>query len=48
MGTVSSIQMISEFIVKGKEVPGGGRAFFDVLMTVGFCRYGMCFMAATS
>ena len=28
--------------------PGGGRALFDVSMTVGFCRSAMCFMAATS
>jgi len=30
--------MIRQFIVKGREVPGGGRAFFDMSMTVGFCR----------
>ena len=28
--------------------PGGGRAFFDKSITVGFCRYAFCFMAATS
>ena len=28
--------------------PGGGRAFFDVSMTVRFCRYVLRFMAATS
>ncbi len=38
--------MIRQFIVKGRDVPGGGRAFFDKSMTVGFCRYDMCFMAA--
>ncbi|WP_277934919.1 hypothetical protein [Parablautia intestinalis] len=32
----------------GKISPGQDHAFFDMSMTVGFCRYGMCFMAATS
>ena len=47
-GIVSSIQLIRQFIFMGRISPGGGRAFFDMSMTVGFCRYGMCFMAATS
>mgnify|MGYP007003691458 CR=1 FL=1 len=38
IGIVSSIQMIRQFIFKGGEVPDGGRAFFDMSMTVGFCR----------
>ena len=38
--------MIRQFIYTSVISPGGGRAFFDVSMTVGFCRYGMCFMAA--
>ena len=48
MGIESSIQMIRQFIFMGGIFPGGGRAFFNMSMTVGFCRYGMCFMAATS
>ena len=36
------------FIGQGVIFLGGGRVFFDVSMTVGFCRYGVCFMAATS
>ena len=48
IGIVSGIQMIRQFILIDVVFPGGGRAFFDVSMTVGFCRYGMCFMAATS
>jgi len=32
----------------GRFLPGGGRAFFDMSMTVGFCRYSSCDMAATS
>jgi len=40
--------MIRQFIFMGVIFLGGGRVFFDVSMTVGFCRYGVCFMAATS
>ena len=45
---VSSIYMIRQFIFVGVIFPGGDRAFFDKSMTVGFCRYALCFMAATS
>ena len=38
IGIVSSIQMIRQFIYTSVISPGGGRAFFDVSMTVGFCR----------
>lgn len=44
----SSIQMIRQFIYISVVSPGGGRAFFDKSITVGFCRYAFCFMAATS
>ena len=47
-GTEKLIKMIRQFILISVIFPGGGRAFFDVSITVGFCRYGMCFMAATS
>ncbi|MCM1373768.1 MAG: hypothetical protein NC245_01590 [Muribaculum sp.] len=47
-GIVGSIQLIRQFIFIGVVFPGGGRAFFDVSMTVGFCRYALRFMAATS
>jgi hypothetical protein len=30
--------MIRQFILMGVIFPGGGRAFFNVSMTVGFCR----------
>lgn len=33
--------MIRQFILIDVVFPGGGRAFFDVSMTVGFCRYGI-------
>ena len=39
--------MICVFIFMGRFFPGGGRAFFDKSMPVGFCRNGLCFMAAT-
>ena len=48
IGIVSSIQMIRQFIYISVVSPGGGRAFFDKSITVGFCRYAFCFMAATS
>ena len=47
IGIVSSIQMIRQFIYISVVSPGGGRAFFDKSITVGFCRYAFCFMAAT-
>ena len=40
--------MIWKFIFKGRIFPGGGRAFFSRLRIVGFCRYDLHFMAATS
>ena len=46
IGIVSSIQMIRQFIYISVVSPGGGRAFFDKSITVGFCRYAFCFMAA--
>ena len=48
IGIVSSIQMIRQFIYISVVSPGGGRAFFDKSITVGFCRYAFCFMAAPS
>ena len=47
-GIEKLINMIRQFILMGVIFPGDGRAFFDMSMTVEFCRYGMCFMAATS
>ncbi|MBT9805802.1 MULTISPECIES: hypothetical protein [Lachnospiraceae] len=47
-GIVSSIQLITQFIFMGKVCPGGGRAFFDKSRIGEFCRYGLCFTAATS
>ena len=38
IGIVSSIQMIRQFIYISVVSPGGGRAFFDKSITVGFCR----------
>ena len=40
--------MICECILIGRNVPGGGRAFFDKLKCVEFCRYALYIMAATS
>ncbi len=47
-GIEKLIKMIRQFILMGVIFPGGGRTFFDISMTIGFCRYGMCFMATTS
>lgn len=37
-GIKKCIYMIIQFIFMGRNFPGGGRAFFDMSMTVGFCR----------
>ncbi len=39
-GIESGIQMIWQFISKGRSVPGDGRAFFDKSKKVEYCRYG--------
>ena len=47
-GISRSIYMICIFIFIGRVSRSLGQAFFERITFVGFCRYGIGFMAATS